>query len=55
MKMMQAFGVLEPLGMALGYKEDEGTLMHMMVSGNLDTHYTLDVVAMVDNLWTFYV
>ena len=39
MKMMWAFGVLEPLGMALGQKEDEGTHTHMMVIGHLDLMY----------------
>ena len=41
--MMSEFEVLEPLGMALGKKEDEGTHMHMMVIGHLDTYYTLGV------------
>ena len=37
--MMWAFGVLEPLGMALGHKENEGTHTHMMVIGHMDTYY----------------
>ena len=41
--MMWAFGVFEPLGMALGQKEDEGTHTHMMVIGHLDTYCTLGV------------
>ena len=41
--MMWAFGVLEPLGMALGKKEDEGTHTHMMVIRHLDTYYTFGV------------
>ena len=49
MKMMWAFGVLEPLGMALGQKEDEGTHTHMIVFGHLDTYYTLDVDAMMES------
>ena len=48
--MMWAFGVLEPLRMALGKKEDEGTHTHMMVIGNLDTYYTFGVDAMMDTL-----
>ena len=48
--MMWAFEVLEPLGMALGKKEDEGTHMHMMVIGNLDTYHTLGVDSMMENL-----
>ena len=51
-KMMWEFEVLEPLGMALGKKEDEGTHMHMMVIGHLETYYTLGVDAMMDTLWT---
>ena len=50
MKMMWAFGVLEPFGMALGRKEDEGTYTHMMVIGHLDTYYSLGVDAMMDTL-----
>ena len=38
MKMMWALGVLEPLGMSLGKKEDEDTHMHMIVIGYLDTY-----------------
>ena len=43
MQMMWAFRVLEPLGTALGKKEDEGTHTQMMVIGNLDTYYNLGV------------
>ena len=50
MKMIWEFGVLEPLGMALGQKEDEGTHTHMIVIGHLDTYYTLDVDAIMDTL-----
>ena len=52
MKRMWVVGVLEPLGMGLGHDEDKGTHTHIMVSGHLDTYYTLDVDAMVDNLCT---
>ena len=48
--MMWEFGVLEPLGMSLGKREDEGTHMHMIVIGHLDTYYTLGVDDMVDTL-----
>ena len=50
MKMMWAFGVLEPLGMALGNKEDEGTHTHMMVTGHLETYYTLGNDTMLHTL-----
>ena len=39
--MMWEFGVLEPLGMALGKKEDEGTHTHMMWLGTWTTYELL--------------
>ena len=39
---LEEFGVLEPLRMALGKKEDEGTHTYMIVIGHLDTYYTLN-------------
>ena len=42
---LEEFGVLEPLRMALGHKEDVGTHMHMMIG-----HLVIDT--MVDTPWS---